>query len=67
MHEEFYTLQHNGTWTLVPTTDWMNIIGNKWIFKLKPNPNGSTSRYKAHLVAKGFHQTPEIDFKETFS
>ena len=37
------------------------------MFKLKFNPNGNVERYKAKLVAKGFHHTPGIDFKETFS
>jgi hypothetical protein len=37
------------------------------VFKLKRNPDGSVARYKARLVAKGNHQTPGLDFDETFS
>jgi hypothetical protein len=33
----------------------MNIVGSKWIFKIKRHANGSIERYKAWLVAKGFH------------
>jgi len=45
----------------------MNLIGCKWIFKLKHKPNGSIDRYKARLVAKDFHQQPGLEFGETFS
>ena len=34
---------------------------------LKRNSDGSIARYKAHLVAKGFHQQAGLDFDETFS
>src|ERR1044072_5123571 len=57
----------NGNWNLVPPEPHFNIIGNKWIFCLKRNPDGSIARYKARLVSKGFHQRPGIDFTDTFS
>jgi hypothetical protein len=67
MDEEFSALQRQHTWSLVPPLIGKNIVGCKWVFKLKRNSNGSISRYKARLVAKGFHQQYVIDFEETFS
>ena len=51
--------------TLMPPQPTKNVIGCKWIFEIKRNPNGFIAHYKARLVAKGFHQ--HIDFIETFS
>ena len=45
----------------------MNIIGCKWVFRIKYKADGTFLRYKARLVAKGFHQNPDIDYAETFS
>ena len=42
-------------------------MGNKWVFRIKQNPNNSIAQYKAHFVAKGFHQHLSINFHETFS
>ena len=67
MSDEFNALMKNGTWTLVPPQPNYNIIGNKWVFRLKRNTDGTIARHKARLVAKGFHQRPGIDFKDTFS
>ena len=55
MNEEFSTLQRQHTWSLVPSPPGKNIVGCKWVFKLKRNSDGTISRYKARLVAKGFH------------
>ena len=67
MTDEYQALMHNHTWTLVKPTHPIKVIGNKWVFRIKYNPNGNVSRYKARLVAKGFHQTQGLDFNETFS
>lgn len=34
---------------------------------VKYNPNGIISKYKARLLAKGFHQSQDVDFFETFN
>ncbi|KAH9684575.1 hypothetical protein KPL70_013597 [Citrus sinensis] len=67
MQNEYDALQNNGTWTLVPAEKATKLVGNKWVFRVKYNPDGSISKYKARLVAKGFHQTYGVDFFETFS
>lgn len=67
MNEEFSALQRQNTWSLVPATPRINLVGYKWVYKLKLNSDGLIARYKARLVAKGFHQQAGIDYTETFS
>ncbi|KAH9801347.1 retrovirus-related pol polyprotein from transposon RE1 [Citrus sinensis] len=67
MQIEYNALMENQTWTLVPASQATKIVGCKWVFRIKYNADGSVSKYKAWLVAKGFHQTPGIDYFETFS
>ena len=44
----------------------MKPIGRKWILT-KRELKGDVERYKVHLVAKGFTQKDEINFKGNFS
>ena len=37
---EFESLIENGTWELVPMPEGKNIVGNKWVFKVKRDENG---------------------------
>lgn len=67
MLDELTALYKNQTWTLVPKSPHMNIVGNKGVFRIKTHADSSLARYKARLVAKGFHQQPGIDYFETFS
>lgn len=67
MKEEFNSLQANKTWTLVQPSSPVKVIENKWVFRIKYNPDGSISKYKAGLVAKDFAQTQGVDYNETFS
>ena len=55
MNEEFKAVQRNSTWTLVPPYAAAKIVGNKWVYRVKYNLDESISKYKAHLVAKGYH------------
>ena len=66
MEAKFKALKKNQTWTLVPRPTGINIVGCKWIFKLKRNPDGTTDNHKARLVARGFTQQYGIDYKDTF-
>ena len=67
MDLEMVALHHNHTWDLVPQPLDVNIIGCKWVYKLKHKSDGSIDRYKARLVAKGYNQTHGLDYFETFS
>ena len=67
MHAELKALEDNNTWTIVSLPDGTNVIGNKWVYKIKYNPNGSVERYKARLVAKGYTQQQGIDYFDTYA
>ncbi|OMO82489.1 Reverse transcriptase, RNA-dependent DNA polymerase [Corchorus capsularis] len=47
MSEEINALLRNGTCQLVPKSNAQNLVGCKWVFRIKRNPDGSVSRYKA--------------------
>lgn len=55
------------TWTLVPQTPDMNVLGCRWVFKIQYNPDGTIKKFKAWLVAKGYDQEEGWDYLETFS
>ncbi|KAH9696050.1 retrovirus-related pol polyprotein from transposon RE1 [Citrus sinensis] len=67
MEDEYNALMKNKTWTLIPNSQNYKLVGNKWVYRVKENPDGTINKFKARLVAKGFLQTPGVDFKETFS
>ncbi|OMP12136.1 Reverse transcriptase, RNA-dependent DNA polymerase [Corchorus capsularis] len=65
MKEEYAALLQNGTWSLVPKAPNMNIVGCRWVYKIKERDDGTIER--ARLVAKGYTQQEGIDFDYTFS
>lgn len=67
MKKEIKMIEKNNTWELVPCHDSKKIIGVKWIYKRKLNPDCSLKKCKARLVAKGYSQQAGIDFNETYA
>jgi hypothetical protein len=67
MDLEYGALMKNKSWHLVPPMKGRNVVGCKWIYKIKRKQDGSLDRYKARLVAKGFKQRYGIDYDDTFS
>ena len=67
MQEEIDVIEKNNTWELVEKPNNKEVIGVKWIYRVKYHANGTVQRNKARLVAKGYSQQPGIDFNETFT
>ena len=67
MKAEYDALVANGTWDVVPRPKGMNIIGSKWVLRVKRNADGSVCKFKARFVARGFSQVFGEDYFETFS
>ncbi|PKU66399.1 Retrovirus-related Pol polyprotein from transposon TNT 1-94 [Dendrobium catenatum] len=67
MASEFFALQQQGTWSLVPLPQNCPALGSKWTYRIKTHADGSIAKYKARLVAQGNHQEYGLDYTETFS
>ena len=64
---EYDSLISNDTWELVPLPEGKNVVGSRWVFKVKPDENGSVERFKARLVTQGYSQGEGTDYHEVFS
>ena len=62
MNEEIKMIEKNHTWKLVDKPQDKEVIGLKWVYKVKHNDDGSINKYKARLIAKGYAQQSGIDF-----
>ncbi|GJZ54362.1 zinc finger, CCHC-type containing protein [Tanacetum coccineum] len=67
MNAEMQSMKDNQLWRLVDLLPNGKTVGSKWLFKKKTDMDGNAHTYKARLVVKGYTQTYEIDYEETFS
>jgi hypothetical protein len=56
-----------GTWRYALKPVAANLVGCRWIFKVKRDKDGNISKFKARLVAQGFTQVHGIDYEETYA
>ena len=67
MDKEMNSLLSQGSWDFVTAPPRYDIVSCEQVFTMKYRHGGKVDIYKAHLVAKGFTQTCEVDYFETFS
>ncbi|RUS71344.1 hypothetical protein EGW08_020887 [Elysia chlorotica] len=66
MDVEMSALRENDTYELTTLPPGKDIVGGKWAFAVKDNQNDAPT-FKARFIAKGYSQTQDIDYEETFS
>ncbi|TFY74509.1 hypothetical protein EWM64_g9503 [Hericium alpestre] len=67
IQDELGHMEKMKTWELTEKPPDANLVGSKWVFKIKRDASGAISKYKACLVVQGFLQIPGINFTETFT
>ena len=67
MEEEMSCILDNKTWTLAMLPAGHRGIGQKWVFKLKKDPEGNVVKHKARLVVKGYAQRQGVNFDKVFA
>jgi hypothetical protein len=54
MMEEHQSIMKNDIWEVVPRPEGKFVVTSKWVYKIKHAVDGSTDKYKARFVARGF-------------
>jgi Reverse transcriptase (RNA-dependent DNA polymerase) len=67
VEKELATLKAAGTWRLEEAQPGANIIGSKWVFKVKKDAIGNVTHYKACLVAQGYSQIGGVNYDDTYA
>ena len=67
INAELKSLEDTRTWDVVECPNSVNVVGNKWVFKIKRNAAGEIEKYKARLVAKGYSQVQGVDYDDTYA
>ncbi|XP_075079787.1 putative mitochondrial protein AtMg00820 [Nicotiana tabacum] len=67
MAEEYNALIVNRTWDLVPAPPTANVIGCRYVYRIKQKSDGSLEPFKDRLVAQGYKQHQGLDYDQTFS
>jgi hypothetical protein len=64
---EMRSFEHMSVYEVVPRPKGKNVVGSKWVFRIKRGPDGAILKYKARVVAQGFTQIEGVDYDEMFA
>ena len=67
IESELKSLADARTWEVVERPRGVNVVGCKWVFKIKRNAAKEIDKYKAQLVAKGCSQVQGVDYDDTYA
>ena len=67
MQLEMESLRKLEVYEVVPPVPGRKVIKSKWVYDYKVDPEGFITKLKARLVAAGYGQVENVDYKETFS
>ena len=67
MDEELALMMKYKVWDEVDQPEETNIVGCRWVFRIKRDLSGKILKYRARLVAQGFTPLYGVDFYETFA
>ena len=67
MKKELKSIEKNSAWELVDLLEQKNLIGVRWVYKVKASLKGEIVKHKARLVEKGFLQRECIYYDEVLS
>jgi hypothetical protein len=67
MDDEMDAMRDFGVWVLEPLPPGAREISTKWVFRVKRNPDGSVSKLKSRLTARGFTMREGVDYDETWA
>ena len=54
MIEEYQSIMKNNVLDVIPRPEGNSVVTSKWIYKIKHVADGSTEKYKARFMARGF-------------
>ena len=66
MEQEIESLKDNNTFVATKLPSGTKVVGGRWVYTVKGDFN-SEPVYKARYVAKGYSQTPGVDYNDTFA
>jgi hypothetical protein len=64
---EMRSFEHMKVYEIVPRPKGKNVVGSKWVFRIKLGPNSAILKYEACVVAQGFTQIEGVNYNETFA